>query len=158
MADAVDLQALDLGYLALFVGQRINELVLDKLADDGFGDLRVSHGYVVQHLIGGPRTITELAGLLGVTQQAASKVVAELIELGYIESAVTGDRRARAISLSERGHASVAHTRKTRAKLQHKLVAKHGAAIDRTREVLAQVLDDLGGAPSVRARRVREPR
>jgi DNA-binding MarR family transcriptional regulator len=157
MAD-LDLATLDLGYLAQFVGQRINELQLEKLAAGGYGDLRVSHGYVVQHLIGGPRTITELAGLLGVTQQAASKTVAELAELGYVDSAPGEDKRARAITLSPRARAALAVARRFRAGLERRLVARHGAALARAKVLLTTVLEDLGGAPAVRARRIREPR
>ena len=39
----------------------------------------------------------ELASLLGVSQQAASKSVAELVELGYLTSTVSADRRAREV-------------------------------------------------------------
>jgi DNA-binding MarR family transcriptional regulator len=158
MADDVDLAGLDLGYLAQFVGQRINDLVLEKLALEGFGDLRLSHGYVIQHLLGGPRTITDLAARLGVSQQAASKTVAELVGLGYLEAGPARDRRARAISLSERGRASVAVARRFRGRLEQRLLGKHGAALGKAREVLAKVLEELGGAQAVRSRSVREPR
>ena len=158
MTSDVDLAGLDLGYLALFVGMRVNELLLAKLHAAGYDDARHAHGYIFQHLITGPRTITELAGLLDVSQQAASKQVAELIELGYLASAPSRDRRARQISLSARGHACIALSRQVRAKLEHQLVAKHGAALARTRALLATILDELGGAPAVRARQVRTPR
>lgn len=158
MSGEVELGSLDLGYLAQFVGQRINDLVLAKLAAEGFGDLRMSHGYVFQHLLSGPGTITDLAGRLGVSQQAASKLVAELVELGYVQVAPAADRRARAVALSERGRASVAVARRARARLEQRLVAKHGAAVARARALLAEVLEELGGAAAVRARSVREPR
>jgi DNA-binding MarR family transcriptional regulator len=158
MADAVDLASLDLGYLGQFVGQRINDLVLEKLAAEGYGDLRTSHGFVIQHLLGGPRTITELATALGISQQAASKTVAELVELGYLETAATADRRARAITLSDKALASVALVRKVRAKLEQRLVDKHGAAVAKARALLAAVLEDLGAAEVVRTRSIREPR
>jgi DNA-binding MarR family transcriptional regulator len=157
MDSDVTLAGLDLGHLALFVGQRINELVSEKLAAEGHGQLRNSHGYLFQHLILGPRTITDLAVRLGVTQQAASKAVAELVELGYLVATPSRDRRARAISLSERGRAAVAMARKFRARLEQRLATKHGAALAKSRELLATVLEDLGGADAVRARSVREP-
>jgi DNA-binding transcriptional ArsR family regulator len=158
MPSDVDLAALDLGYLALFVGMRVNEVLLGKLHAAGYADARHAHGYVFQHLIGGPRTITELARLLDVSQQAASKSVAELLELGYLVSEPSRDRRARRISLSARAHACIALSRRVRARLEHKLVARHGVAIARTRAVLASVLIELGGAPAVRARQVSAPR
>jgi DNA-binding MarR family transcriptional regulator len=153
----MDLADLDLGYLAQFVGARINELVLDKARADGHGDLRQSHGYVVQHLVEGPKQITRLAQLLGVSQQAASKSVGELVALGYLTSTVSGDRRAREVALSAKGKAAVAQTRKTRARIESKLLAHHGHELARAKRLLAAVLEELGGADAVRARRVREP-
>jgi DNA-binding MarR family transcriptional regulator len=149
---------LDLGYLAQFVGMRFNELVLERAEAEGYGDLRHAHGYVFQHLIEGPRRITELAERMGVTQQAVSKSVAELVELGYLTSDVGGDRRARQIALSKRGHAAVAQVRKTRARIEARVLAKHGAEVARAKALLAAVLDELGGTEAVRSRRVREPR
>jgi DNA-binding MarR family transcriptional regulator len=153
----VDPAALDLGYLALFVGMRVNDLVLDRLHAGGFADARIAHGYVFQHLIEGPRSITELAKLLGVTQQAASKSVADLVARGYLKSTPGGDRRARQIELSERGRACIAFARDARARIERRLVARHGATIARTRALLADLLDELGGGDPVRARRIREP-
>jgi DNA-binding MarR family transcriptional regulator len=158
VANDVDLTDLDLGYLAQFVGQRINDLVLEKLDAEGFGDLRVSHGYVIQHLLGGPRTISDLAARLGVSQQGASKTVAELVALGYLEASPARDRRARSISLSERGRASVAVARRLRARIEQRLASKHGSALAKARELLAKVLEELGGAEAIRSRTVREPR
>ncbi|RKH51306.1 ArsR family transcriptional regulator [Corallococcus sp. AB049A] len=156
---SAELEALDLGHLALFVGMRVNALVLEQVHAAGFPGLRQGHGYVVQHLLEAPRTISELAELLGVTQQAASKTVAELRELGIVEPAPSDDARTRRIRLSERGHAAVDTTRDLRAELETRFRRAQGArVIDETRRVLAAVLESLGGAETVRRRRVREPR
>ncbi len=155
----MELADLDLGYLAQFVGMRVNELVLDRAAADGHGDLRSAHGYVFQHLIDGPRTIGDLARRLGVSQQAASKSVNELLRLRYLKATVKADdKRARSIELSPRGRDAIAHTRRFRARLERKLVTKHGASIDQARALLVEVLADLGGSEAVRTRRIREPR
>jgi DNA-binding MarR family transcriptional regulator len=158
MSSDVDLASLDLGHLALFVGQRVNDLVLAKLSAEGYGDLRVSHGYVFQHLLHGPQTISALAARLGVSQQAASKVVAELVELGYVSATPAPDRRARSIGLTARARASVAVARKARARIEKRLGTRHGVALSRARDLLALVLDELGGGAALRARQVREPR
>lgn len=156
---AVQLEALDLGYLALFVGQRVNEQVLEDIHAAGFTGLRHAHGYVFQHLLGGPRSISELAGLLEVTQQAASKTVAELESLGYVEKTESEDARVRRVALSERGRAAVEKTRAVRAGLQQRFERQHGArAVAAARRLLAEVLTSLGGAEAVRTRRVRAPR
>lgn len=155
---ALDPATLDLGYLALFVGMRMNELVTQALAAAGFAELRQSHGYLFQHLMAGPRTVTELSELMGVTQQAASKAVAELVELGFLEQAPTSDRRARRIALSSRARKAIATTREIRAEREQSLRAVHGAkAIDEGRALLARILEGLGGLEAVRGRRVRSP-
>ncbi|MFP2933847.1 MarR family winged helix-turn-helix transcriptional regulator [Pyxidicoccus sp. 3LG] len=117
------------------------------------------HGYVFQHLLGGPRSISELAGLLEVTQQAASKTVAELEGLGYVEKTESGDARVRRVALSARGLAAVEKTRAVRSGLQKRFERQHGArAVEEARKLLADVLSSLGGAEAVRTRRVRPPR
>jgi DNA-binding MarR family transcriptional regulator len=157
-AESVRLEALDLGYLALFVGMRMNELVLDKVHAAGFEGLRHSHGYVFQHLLGGPRSISELAALLGVTQQAASKTVAELERLGFIEDTASDDARVRRVGLSSQGMAAVDKSRAVRAELQKRLERSQGQqAVEATRKLLADVLTSLGGAEAVRSRKLRQP-
>ena len=155
----VDPRALDIGYLALFVGYAFTDKVQAKLAV-GFEGLRFAHGSVFQHLVEGPRTLGELAAALEVSQQAASKSIAELEALGYVERvADEADARVRRVRLSERGRGAVARARKIRASLERKLAAERGArAIEQCRAVLADVLESLGGAEAVKKRRVRGPR
>jgi DNA-binding MarR family transcriptional regulator len=159
-ASTVDPAGLDLGYLALFVGHAMNEAVLRTLASRGHGALRTSHGFVFQHLVAGARTIGELAERMAMTQQAASKAVAELERLGYVErTADAGDARVRRIALSARGKAAIAAGRKARAALERRLESRCGvAAITAARRTLAAALEELGGAEAVRARRVVAPR
>lgn len=149
---------LDLGYLGLFLGLRINELVVESLASAGFRKAKQSHGYVVQHLIERDRTITELANRMEVTQQAASKMVAEMVEIGILESVVAEDRRARRIRLSRRGWQSVRLARKARRRVEARLIARTGVAYGEARRTLLECLTELGGLRRIESRRVREPR
>ena len=50
---------LDLAYLALFLGMRVNQLVLEHLKAAGFKNPRESHGYVIQHLIEKERSLVD---------------------------------------------------------------------------------------------------
>ncbi|MFO0672007.1 MAG: helix-turn-helix domain-containing protein [Polyangiaceae bacterium] len=157
---ALDPRDLDVGTLALFVGQAFVDEVRRRVEAKGLSGLRVSHGYVIQHLVTSPRTISELATRMGVTQQAASKSVAELEALGYVERRVAPeDARVRTVALSARGEEAVRAARAARSALERELARRHGDdAIRRARRLLADLLTDLGGVPSVRARRVRPPR
>ena len=150
---------LDLGYVALFLGLRINELVTARMAALGFADVRESHGYVIQHLIEKERTITELAERMDVTQQAASKVVAELARLGVIESVAAKDRRAKQIRLSRPGWRAVRLSRKLRTEFEARLIRAVGArGYDQAKRILLRCFDDLGGLERIRSRRIRPPR
>src|SRR5690606_1833044 len=109
--------------------------------------VRNAHGYVVQHLLGAPRTVGELAELLCVTQQGASKVVVELEELGYVERRPDEtDKRVRRVVLTRRGAGIVERGRAARAALEAKLLEQVGRkVIDDARRALVALLDLSGG-------------
>ncbi len=143
-------------YLA---GLALTTETLRRVRAAGHPRLRISHGFVVQHLVEGPVRIGDLAVRMDVTQQAASKAVAELEALGYVERSVdAGDGRVRRVGLSDRGRAAVAATRAARADIARELGDTVGG--DRVEEARRAALDALewaGGADAVRARRVRPP-
>jgi DNA-binding MarR family transcriptional regulator len=150
---------LDLAYLAFFLGLRVNELVMGRMTTAGFKGVRESHGYLIQHLIESERSITDLAKRMDVTQQAASKVVAELIGLGILEAAPARDRRAKRIRLSQRGWDCVRLGRRARAQIDRRLVSEAGAKdYEIARSILVTYLRALGGMDRIRLRRVRAPR
>lgn len=156
--EPISLESLDLGYLAYFAGLQLNQAVLAALHSVGHPELRQSHGFVIQHLIAGPLAIGLLAERMGVTQQAASKAVAELETLGYVEAAPTKDARRRPIRLSRRGKAMVAVTRKRREELLSQCLRDVPVwDLDSTRRTLTHCLEFFGGAEAVKGRRVREP-
>jgi DNA-binding MarR family transcriptional regulator len=159
MENGAALSGLDIGYLALFCGQRMNDVVLAKVHGAGFAGVRMSHGYVIQHLVESDRSITELSKRMGVSQQAASKVVAELSSLGYLEDAPSDDARVRRVRLSARGRAMLAETRRLRAELERSLLRKLSpAAVRETRAVLTKMIERLGADEPIRRRAVPEPR
>ena|SRR5690242_16804652 len=148
----------DLGYLSLFLGLRVNQLVMERMRAAGFQQVRESHGYLVQHLIDSDRTITELARRMEITQQATSKAVAELVTLGVLELIVGSDRREKTVRLSNRGWTLVRLGRRVRRGIERRLIRiagreEYGQAIS----VLTACLDALGGTERVRSRRVLPP-
>ena len=152
----VEPAALDLGYLGLFLGLRFNELVRARIHAAGFRRVRDSHGFVIQHLIESDRSITELAARMGVTQQAASKSVAELVALRVVRAAPGDDRRAKRIGLSPRGWKAVHASRRARRTIERQLLKtiqrRDYAAAQRT---LIRCLEALGGIDRIQTRRVR---
>jgi DNA-binding MarR family transcriptional regulator len=82
--------------------QRINEGVVAR----GFEGVRPAHGFAFARLAPDGATVTELAGHLGVTKQAASQLVEEIVRKGYAERrAHPADARARLVVLTELGWA-----------------------------------------------------
>jgi DNA-binding MarR family transcriptional regulator len=158
MGDELIFEDLPLSYLAQFVGAAAGERVLGELGKRGYSAVRPSHGYLIQHLLGGPRSITELAELLGVTQQAVSKSVGELSRAGYLKPVQSSDARVRRIALSARGLACVETTRDARKKLEAELSATLGKRrFEQTRRALVRLVEHLGLADDVRLRRIRPP-
>jgi DNA-binding MarR family transcriptional regulator len=149
---------LDLAYLALFLGMRANQLVLEQLKAAGFKNARESHGYVMQHLIEKERSITELAERMEVTQQAASKVVAELAELGIFEISPSSDRRAKKVRLTLRGWSLVRLGRQIRRQIEGRLIRAAGEEQYRSaKSILSTCLEALGGMERIRMRRIQPP-
>ncbi|WP_020117832.1 MarR family winged helix-turn-helix transcriptional regulator [Streptomyces canus] len=81
--------------------QRINDGVVAR----GF-EARPAWGFAFARLAPDGATVTELAGHLGVTKQAASQLVDEIVRKGYAERRPhPADARARLVVLTERGWA-----------------------------------------------------
>lgn len=96
--------ALSAALLAVAGGltQRINEGVLAR----GFEGVRPAHGFAFARLAPDGATVTDLAAHLGVTKQAASQLVDEMVRKGYAERRPhPEDARARLVVLTERGWA-----------------------------------------------------
>jgi DNA-binding MarR family transcriptional regulator len=136
------------------LGDAVDGRVLDALAGTG---LRHGHGYIVQRLLVGPATATEIAQDLGVTQQAVSKAVKELEVLGHVAAvADPSDRRRRPVRLTARGHEAVRVARATRAQIDATLRDALGdAAFDDTMAALRVVMEALDLADRVDRRAVR---
>ena len=155
----IDPATLDVPVLVSLAAGSLQERARAWLAEDGSSGVRPSHGFVFQHLLEGSPTIGELAAALGVTQQAASKVVRELEGLGHVERRPDeSDHRVRRVALTGTGRSVVDRSRGHRAALEASLVERHGhRAVDTARAVLVSVLELTGGLPDVSHRSVRPP-
>ncbi|MFI6097775.1 MarR family winged helix-turn-helix transcriptional regulator [Lentzea sp. NPDC051213] len=139
---------IDLATLAYLAGSSANDAILRRLHEIGHDGVRVSHGFVVQHLIEGEPTVSELGDLLGVTQQAASKQLLELERLGYVARVPDRvDSRVRRARLTDRGRRLVEDSRRIRRELD-----VHGG--DAAKRALIRLLDATGGTEKVLKRQV----
>lgn len=83
--------------------QQLNRM-RSELAARGFGDFRRGDGAWVRILADAPRSPGEVAAIVGVSRQAATKMADTLERRGYVERAGDADDRRRVVlSLSERG-------------------------------------------------------
>jgi DNA-binding MarR family transcriptional regulator len=150
----------DLSLAALFTGWGLADEVQRRLSAEGFEDSRFADGVVFQHLVGAAVTIGALAERLGVTQQAASKSVADLQSRGYVaRSPDPTDARAKQVVLTGRGQAVIVAARRHRAELESELRQALGAdRVEAARLLLVDVVTRVGASPVLRARAVRPPR
>jgi DNA-binding MarR family transcriptional regulator len=108
-ATASETGSTDFGLLLARAFNTYVEHLHGELDARGFPDLRPTFGLPLRALHRGPRTLTELAVELGVSKQAAAKVVGQLERRRLIErEPSTTDRRATLLHLSASGRSLVA--------------------------------------------------
>jgi DNA-binding MarR family transcriptional regulator len=84
--------------------RQLIEQMHERLVARDWTDVRPAYGYALLAARESSITATELATLMGTTKQAASKLVAGMVEAGYLREAPTlGDARARPLQLTTRG-------------------------------------------------------
>ncbi|MEO8335358.1 MAG: MarR family winged helix-turn-helix transcriptional regulator [bacterium] len=89
--------------LALAYRQLIDELHV-RLAAEGYADVRPAFGYVLLALREQPTTGADIALLLGVTKQAASKLIDVMEHGGYVRrQSHADDARAKTIAITAEG-------------------------------------------------------
>lgn len=155
----MELTSIDVGTLASLAGTAAARDVLTAMAADGHDGVRVSHGYVFQRLLEGEPTIGELAAALGITQQGASKHVAELERLGYAERIPdAADQRTRRVRITALGRQAIDAGRRARAALEARLIAACGIDdVAAARRTLAALLELTGEDRAATARRASPP-
>ena len=104
MSQAADDVQLPLARLfAIAYRQLITDLHAE-LARRGWTDVRPAYGFALLALREGPLSSSELGVLMGMTKQAASKLVEALLEAGYARRGEPiGDGRVRPIELTDHG-------------------------------------------------------
>lgn len=116
------------------------------LAARGFADLGPSSGYVFRVLGDRERSLSELAGLLGMTLPGAGKIVDEMERGGYVERhADRSDRRVKRLRLSPRGRAALKAARAFHGRFERRLPDGPGL-----RDVLERIAAEATTGPAPR--------
>ena len=75
----------------------------ERLAAQGFDDLRPAFGYVLNAVANASMSASDVAVLLGMTKQGAAKLLAEMEHAGYIvRTSSPDDGRTRPVGLTTR--------------------------------------------------------
>src|SRR5947199_5203862 len=94
----------DLAILVVGAARVVSDRLGEAVAVAGVDDMRAPFGYVIRALAERDRTLTELAGLLGVSKQAAIKVVDEMEARGFLARLPDpDDRRTKVLRLTRKG-------------------------------------------------------
>ncbi|MEU5319593.1 MarR family transcriptional regulator [Streptomyces sp. NPDC021056] len=98
-------EALALSVALLAAAGELTHRINDGVVARGF-EARPMYGFAFTRLAPDGATVTDLAVHLGVTKQAASQLVEDLVRKGYVERRPhPDDARARLVVLTERGWA-----------------------------------------------------
>jgi DNA-binding MarR family transcriptional regulator len=126
----------------------------DRLHALGWADVRPAFGFVLLAARERPTSVTELAELMGVTKQAASKLVDAMVSSGYVRrGAGAEDGRQRPVSLTRRGEELLSAVEQVYTELEDGWAKMIGSShVDRIRRDLMHVLasPDDGQLPPVR--------
>jgi DNA-binding MarR family transcriptional regulator len=134
--------------------------LLDDLADAGFAEfhtrlnqaghpsIRQGHGCVFRFIREEGSRLTELADSSGLTKQAVGEVVANLVDLGYVERAPDPeDGRAKVIKLTALGGEARQTAVEIFAEIEREWGERFGAArVEAMRELLEELTASEAGA------------
>ncbi len=80
-----------------------------ELNANGHPRLRPVHGFALNAVLNGRDTASAMAPYLGMTKQGAARVIAHLLDEGYVEYVdAAADARSKPVGLTERGQDAVA--------------------------------------------------
>ena len=94
-----------LGRMLLKLERHFTRQVLQKLAADGIEDITLRHFVIIPYIDHKGIRAVDIARQVGITKQAVSKLVDELVQKGYLElKPDPTDGRASLVLMSEKGN------------------------------------------------------
>jgi DNA-binding MarR family transcriptional regulator len=143
--------------LVVAATRAVADRLQEAMSRAGHAQMRPPFGFVIRALAEAGLTLTELAERLGVTKQAAIKVVDEMEAHGFVERRpAPADRRSKILGLTERGRDVRRAALATSHRIEDELRADLGDAdVDAARRVLLRFVEASGGLGDVHAGRAR---
>jgi DNA-binding MarR family transcriptional regulator len=129
--------------LLVLADRHLASALQEHLVAAGFVDHRLVHHTVMAHVTFEGTRLTELAERAGVTKQAMSELVRDLIDLGYLRTkADPTDGRAKLITFTKKGERAVTAAMKAFKEIDRSLAKNITAAkLADLRSSLLKVLD-----------------
>ena len=132
----------DLAILLVGAGRVVADRLNGAVERAGIDDMRTPFGFVIRALAGADRSLTEVAELLGVSKQAAIKVVDEMEARGFLaRHPHPEDRRVKVLRLTDKGikvrRTALAASRAMERELRRDLGP---SAVDGLRHALSELL------------------
>lgn len=125
-----------------------------RLGERGWPEMRPPYGFVLVAARDQPLTSGAIASLVGMTKQAASKLVNAMEEQGYVRREPNGDdARAKLVSLTARGHRLLDDVEEIYAEIEAEWADIVGRKrVDAMRSDLLEVMRVLhdGALPAIR--------
>ena len=142
----------DFALLVVSAARPVAERLNAAVAGAGIEDARSPYGFVIRALAREPVGLTELAERLGVTKQAAIKVVDEMETRGFlVRRPHPADRRAKVLALTDKGEAMRAAALAESRAMERELREELGDAdVDALRRVLTRFGERHGEGPGAR--------
>jgi DNA-binding MarR family transcriptional regulator len=126
----------------------LNGLVVPRLAERGFPDVRPAHNAVFQYLDAAGTTVSALAERAEMTKQAMGELVAHLEERGYVDRVPDpADRRAKLVRPTAKGRKVYRVVRELIPEIEQQLVEALGAARTRQLRHDLQTIRETFGTP-----------
>jgi DNA-binding MarR family transcriptional regulator len=119
--------------------------------------MRPSFGFVLRAVAAEEPTVSRLAELLGVTKQATSRLVDDMVTLGFLQrSELPGDRRQKRLHLSPTGERIRVRALTESREMEAELRQRFGdAQVDTLRTLLIDFVERQGGGDELAAQRSR---
>jgi len=129
--------------LLVLADRHVAAALQQHLVAAGFHDHRLVHHTVMAHVTYEGLRLTELAARAGVTKQAMSELVTDLVKLGYLQTKPDpADGRAKLITFADRGRHAVDAAKKAFGTIDKLLEARNTPqGLRRLRRSLVEVIE-----------------
>ncbi len=123
--------------------QRYRDELRAAVGEAGYSDLPQPGFWALDALATSDRDASQLVSQMGISKQAVSKLVDQLVESGYIERlADPSDRRRVVLRLTRRGRKAAGVLRAATDKVDQSLVRRHGTdSLANLRRLLGEMVE-----------------